>query len=102
MGDDDVAALAGRFFDEQSRPLLAGVPDEAVALMRARDVAGIQTGDAARAQLMAYFWTLCECSHVRELHAPGDGACSGRDSYDQPCACPSFDSWTDDDTDDEG
>lgn len=32
---------------------------------------------------------LCTCTHSRRLHRR-DGRCTGTDSYDQRCACPSF------------
>ena len=32
----------------------------------------------------------CTCRHVVERH-PRGGRCTGRDSYDQPCACPAYD-----------
>lgn len=32
----------------------------------------------------------CTCGHDDNEHARGRGRCTGLDSYDCPCACPSF------------
>lgn len=36
-------------------------------------------------------YDICECSHHRGAHRyNGVGSCAARDSYGQPCSCPSF------------
>lgn len=32
----------------------------------------------------------CTCFHDSTEHVRGTGRCKGTDSYDCPCACPSF------------
>jgi hypothetical protein len=39
----------------------------------------------------------CECGHSYDEHKDSGGPCSGLDSYDQPCACPSFEKFRSDD-----
>jgi hypothetical protein len=33
----------------------------------------------------------CECRHLPDEHVGKTGHCQGLDSYECPCACPSYD-----------
>ena len=42
--------------------------------------------------------TYCTCNHHSKSHIRGRGRCKDLDSYDCPCACPSFEQDLNDDS----